>query len=256
MKVVLADIEVDALENAVQALRRQEFDVLGVQADVARPESVEELAQKALDAYGKVHIVCNNAGVVTANEAGRLIGESARPMWEDPLEDWRWTFDINLFGVVHGIHTFVPILLRQGEEGHVVNTASIAGLVQSGNVPIYCATKHAVVVVSEALRLQLAQQAPIGVSVLCPAGVNTRIASATRNRSGEDAPEDDLTGRDQSWTGRIGERGLTPEAVAAAVFEAIQADQFYILPHDVFGDDRENTQIRARMENILARRNP
>jgi NAD(P)-dependent dehydrogenase (short-subunit alcohol dehydrogenase family) len=228
-----------------------------VQADVARSEAVEELAQKALDAYGKVHIVCNNAGVTTTNEARQLTGLSSAPMWEVPLADWHWTFDINFFGVVHGIRTFVPILLRQGEEGHIVNTASLAGLVVAPGLPIYCATKHAVVVVSEALRGQLAQQQPpIGVSVLCPASVFTRITSATRNREGQHEPEAELERRDQLWASRNSARGLAPEAVADAVFAGVQAEQFYILPHDVLPDHQENERIRARMENILARRSP
>jgi NAD(P)-dependent dehydrogenase (short-subunit alcohol dehydrogenase family) len=181
MKVVLADIEVDAVDTAVQNLRRQEFDVLGVQADVARPEAVEELAQKALDAYGKVHLVCNNAEVITADEGQALIREPSRPLWEVPLADWRWTVDINLFGVVNGVHTFVPILLRQGEAGHIVNTASMAGLTVAPGAPIDGATTPAMDVVSEALEAQLVRQpAPIGVSVLCPGGVFTRIIRCAR----------------------------------------------------------------------------
>lgn len=257
MKVVLADIELGALDTAVQTLRRQEFDVLGVQADVARPEAVEELAQKALDAYGKVHLVCNNAGVISADEGRALIREPSRPMWEVPLADWRWTFDINLFGVVNGVHTFVPILLRQGEPGHIVNTASMAGLTVAPGAPIYCATKHAVVVLSEALHAQLGrQQAPVGVSVLCPGGVLTRIISATRNRPDDQAPAGELAGRDERWATQLGGRGLAPEAVAAAVFAAVQEERFYILPHDVFGPERGNEVIRSRMETILARRIP
>ena len=257
MKVVLADIEADALDRAVQTLRQQEFDVLGVQADVARLEAVEALAQKALDAYGKVHIVCNNAGVITADEGRWLIHETSRPMWEVPLDDWRWTFAINLFGVVHGIRTFMPILLRQGEPGHIVNTASLAGLFVAPGAPIYCATKHGVVVISEALQAQIAERrAPIGVSVLCPGGVFTRIVSASRNRTDEHTPQDELAGRDQSWAKQIGERGLSPEPVADAVFDAIQEEQFYILPHDLLDPELSNARIRPRMENILARRNP
>ena len=153
---------------------------------MARPEAVEELARQALDAYGKVHIVCNNAGVATDNEIRQLLGGDTRPMWEELLSDWRWTFDVNFWGVVYGIRTFVPIMLRQDEEGHVLNTASTAGLTSGPNLPIYGATKHAVVRISEALHQQLAQrQAKVKVSVLCPGGVRTRIALASRNRPDE-----------------------------------------------------------------------
>jgi NAD(P)-dependent dehydrogenase (short-subunit alcohol dehydrogenase family) len=258
MKVVLADLEAGALDTAVQALRQQELDVLGVQADVARPEAVEELAQRALDAYGpKIHLVCNNAGVMTDNEVRQMFGGPARPLWEEPLADWRWTFDVNLWGIVYGIHTFVPLMLRHGEEGHLVNTASMAGLASGPNLPIYGATKHAVVRISEALYFQLAaRQAPIHVSVVCPAAVNTRIALATRNRPGERPPDDELERLEQATAEFTSERGLTSEAVAETVFAAIQEERFCILPHDVFGVDLGNARIRPRMENILARRNP
>jgi NAD(P)-dependent dehydrogenase (short-subunit alcohol dehydrogenase family) len=257
MKVVLAGINHGNIDDAVQALRRQGFDVLGVQADVARPEAVEELAQRTLDAYGKVHIVCNNAGVATENEARQALGEPSLPLWEETVEDWRWAFDVNVFGVVNGMRTFLPILLRQGEEGHVVNMASYGGFIAGRGLPIYGATKHAVVSLSESLYFQLAQrQAQIGVSVVCPANVFTRIASSARNRPGAAAAHEELESRDQAWARRIRAGALTPEAVAEAMFDGIQAEQFYILPHDALGPGWGNNGIRARMEDILARRNP
>ena len=259
MKVVLADVEQEALETAVREFTQREFDVLGVRTDVARPESVEDLARQALDAYGKVHVVCNNAGVAADSEVQSLLGGPVAPMWEQPLSDWEWTVAVNFWGVVHGIRTFVPLLLAHGEEGHVVNTASIAGLTSGARLPIYGATKHAVVRLSEALHLQLAGlESKVKVSVLCPGGVNTRIALATRNRPAEwwDAvatrpTAEELAQREQAWAARTGPAGLAPEAVAEQVFQAIQDEQFYILPHAEYDE-----AIRVRMENILARRNP
>jgi NAD(P)-dependent dehydrogenase (short-subunit alcohol dehydrogenase family) len=252
MKVVLADVEQKALDAAVTAMHQREFDVLGIVTDVSNAKAIEELAAKALDAYGKVHVVCNNAGVVTDAEVNQLMGGPTRPLWEEPLSDWQWTFGVNFWGVVHGIRTFLPIMLRQDEEGHVVNTASIAGLTSGPTLPIYGATKHGVVRISEALHHQLAQRgAKVKVSVLCPGGVRTRIALASRNRSDEHLPSDELEQREQDWATRTGERGLPPEAVAEQVFAAIQDERFYILPHDEF-----DPAIRTRMENILARRNP
>jgi NAD(P)-dependent dehydrogenase (short-subunit alcohol dehydrogenase family) len=259
MKVVLADVEAAALERVEREFRQREFDALGVLADVSQPEAIEALAQRALDAYGKVHIVCNNAGVATDAEVNSLLGGPIPPLWEEPLKDWQWTFAVNFWGVVHGIRTFMPIMLAQNEEGHVVNTASIAGLTSGPALPIYGATKHAVVRVSEALHLQLVQrQAKVKVSVLCPGGVNTRIALASRNRpdeawaSGEERPApEELERREQTWAAFTSNRGLPPEAVAEKVFQAIQDERFYILPHDEF-----DGAIQARLTNILERRNP
>jgi NAD(P)-dependent dehydrogenase (short-subunit alcohol dehydrogenase family) len=137
--------------------------------------------------------------VMTDNEMRQVFSTPSRPLWEDPLDDWRWTFDVNFWGVVYSIHTFVPLMLRHGEEGHIVNTASMAGLASGPDLPIYGATKHAVVRISEALHFQLAaRQAPIHVSVLCPAGVKTRIAVATRNRPGQRPSDDELERREQA----------------------------------------------------------
>ncbi|HZU75168.1 MAG TPA: SDR family NAD(P)-dependent oxidoreductase, partial [Dehalococcoidia bacterium] len=122
MNVVLADVEQQALDEAVQALRRQEHDVIGVLTDVRKAESVEALAQKTLDTYGKVHILCNNAGVAAG----------APNTWDYTLRDWEWVMGVNFYGVVHGVHTFVPIMLKQDEEGHIVNTSSVWGLVSRG----------------------------------------------------------------------------------------------------------------------------
>ena len=179
MKVVLADIEEAALQATVRELKQQERDVIGVVTDVANPEAVDELARQTIDAYGKVHLVCNNAGV--------FLG--MKPMWESTLRDWQWILGVNLWGVINGVRTFVPIMLAQDEPGHIVNTASQAGLVTANS--IYSLTKHGVVALSEGLHLQLRQQnAKVGVSVLCPLFVDTRIMEAERNRPGRPGTTD------------------------------------------------------------------
>jgi NAD(P)-dependent dehydrogenase (short-subunit alcohol dehydrogenase family) len=259
MKVVLADVEEKALQATVQDFKQREFDVLGILCDVSKAAALDELARRALDAFGKVHVVCNNAGVVADSEVSRLLGGARIPMWEESLKDWEWTFAVNFWGVVNGIRTFLPIMLAQDEPGHIVNTASIAGLTSGPGLPAYGASKHAVVRISEALQAQLTEaQSKIRVSVLCPGGVNTRIALATRNRPDEflDSAAErpaaaELERREQDWAGRTGARGLAPEAVAEQVFDAIRDEKFYILPHDEF-----DAAIRTRMENILSRQNP
>lgn len=243
MKVVLADVEEAALDAAVRHMRRAEFDVLGVPTDVSKAESVEALAAKALAAYGKVHVVCNNAGVLGAS----------RPIWECSLKDWQWTVGVNLWGVIHGVRTFLPIMLAQGEEGHVVNTASVSGLVPGGG--IYGVTKHGVVSLSETLYNQLKlRDAKVGVSVLCPGYVATNLIDSDRNR-----PRDLSNGAEQQGAGDPGREaarqrlagGLPPSEVADIVLQAISEDRLYILTHDEYDET-----IQRRMENILHRQNP
>ncbi|MEE8421255.1 MAG: SDR family NAD(P)-dependent oxidoreductase [Dehalococcoidia bacterium] len=255
MRVVLADIEEDALEAAVQQFKQQEFHAIGVVTDVAKAESVEALAKRTLDEYGAVHIVCNNAGVAAggAGPDGQPV-----PLWEQPLSDWEWTLNVNLWGVVHGIRTFMPIMIDQDDEGHIVNTASTAGLTTGPGLAIYGVSKHGVVRMTEALYYQLeALDSKLKVSVLCPGGVRTRIAASGRNRpdellEGEGRPTaEQVDERTQLWAERIGETGMDPETVADRVFDAIRDEQLYILTHDSVDEG-----IRERMENILARRNP
>lgn len=257
MKVVLADFEKEALDATVLAFKQREFDVIGVLADVSSAAAVEKLADEAFATYGKVHILCNNAGVVTDAELGRLGFEGKADLWEQPLSDWQWTFGVNFWGVVHGIRAFVPRMLAQDEPGHIVSTSSIAGLTSGAGLPIYGASKHAVVRISEALHLQLAERdSKIKVSVLCPGGVRTRIALASRNRpddlqEGERPARAELESREERWTSQAGARGMEPAEVATRVLTAIRDEQFYILTHDEY-----DGRIRERMEAILARRNP
>lgn len=247
MHVVLADVEREPLQAAVRELTAQEFDVLGVLTDVSSQEGVDELAERTLDAYGGVHVLCNNAGV----------GTREAHVWEYTLNDWRWTFGVNLWGVVHGIRTFLPIMLQQDEDGHVVNTASVAGLGRISG-PIYGATKHAVVRLTEGLYEDLAEiDSKINVTLLCPGGVRTRFASSLRNRpesmwGDEPRPsEADLALREQDMAQRARVTRLDPPEVAEQVLQAIQDEQFYLLTDHEFDET-----IRVRTEDILARRNP
>ena len=245
MKVVLADVEEGALRQAEAEFREQGVDVLGVVTDVAQPEAFENLAQQTLNAFGGVHIVCNNAGVAGA----------WGPTWESTLKDWEWVMGVNLWGVIHGVRTFLPIMLEQGEEGHIVNTASLAGLMRGSG--IYGVTKQAVVALSESLynELHLAN-AKVGVSVLCPGWVNTKIAEADRNRPAELAntaePElDPARAAGLEMVRNFLKNGMDPADIAQQVFEAIRDDQLYIITHPEM-----DFLFKERFENILARKNP
>jgi NAD(P)-dependent dehydrogenase (short-subunit alcohol dehydrogenase family) len=243
MKVVLADIEQDALAAAVRRMQQQECDALGVVTDVASAESVEKLARETLDSYGKIHVVCNNAGVINSAAAGAI--------WEASLNDWRWLFGVNIWGVIHGMRTFLPIMLRQDEPGHMINTASLAGLTPGSS--IYGVTKHAVVALSEALYSQLrARDAKVGVSCLCPIFVNTRIVEAERNRPPDLLDGEPLTAaQGLEWLSERLRNGVSPDEMADVVLDAVREDRFYIFP-----TSEADEVVRTRMMNIMERRNP
>lgn len=250
MKVVLADIEAEPLARTERDLRAQGAEVLAVQTDVSQAGDVEALAKKTVATFGAVHVVCNNAGVA--------VGKTT---WEHTDADWEWVLGVNLWGVIHGIRTFVPIMLEQGTEGHIVNTASVAGLLVSGFKPSYDVSKFGVMALSESLYRELeALGSRVKVSVLCPGLVNTRIMESGRNRPGRLENEAAVEAAGQrpealAYMQRLGEGlkriGTPPSFVADAVFEAIRDERFYILPHDTF-----DTQIRERTDAILARGNP
>jgi NAD(P)-dependent dehydrogenase (short-subunit alcohol dehydrogenase family) len=246
MKVVLADVEETALAGVKDALAGRGATVVAVKTDVSKAEDVERLAQETLKAFGAVHVVCNNAGVAAAG-----------PAWEMTLADWQWVLGVNLWGVIHGVRTFVPIMLRQGTEGHVVNTASMAGLASGPMMSIYNVTKHGVVTLSETLQHDLTMVgAQIRVSVLCPAWVNTRIHESERNRpaafGGPDARTQTPGGQMMEQTvAQLLATGLSPEHVAGLVFDAVRNEKFYILPHPEW-----KRLIRTRMEDILEERTP
>lgn len=246
MKVVLADVEEQALKQAEAEFREQGFDVIGVLTDVSKPEELEKLADETLSAFGKVHVVCNNAGVAGA----------WGPTWENTLDDWNWIMGVNLWGVIYGVRTFLPIMLKQEEEGHIVNTASLAGLMPGQG--IYGVTKQAVVALSESLYNELhLSNAKIGVSVLCPGWVNTNIADASRNRPAELAKTVGAGVDDQRQqvvneiVRNFLKNGLMPSEIARQVFEAIRDDQLYIITHPEM-----DFIFQERFDNIINRRNP
>jgi len=247
MKIVVSDIDRKAAEATQDALRAAGHLAVAVFTDVANPDHVEALADTAYREFGAVDLLCNNAGIVPA---GRH-----RPVWEYPLEDWKWSLDVNLLGVVHGIRSFVPRMLAQNTEGHVVTTASVAGLIStSGSVP-YSVAKHGVVRVTEALYAGLLERnAPIGVTLLCPGLVNTRIYQSERNRPSDLRPTTgaaEETPELQAIAARLYTDATSPEEVAEQVHQAVLDNCFYVLTTDKF-----DGAIRDRSEAILARRNP
>jgi NAD(P)-dependent dehydrogenase (short-subunit alcohol dehydrogenase family) len=221
MKIVLADIEQAAVESAAAGLTEEGIDAFGVVCDVADRSSVRSAAREAIAKYGKVHVVCNNAGVAVDGAIGTL-----------HERDWDWILDVNLKGVVHGVETFVPLIRGHGEGGHIINTASVAGFVSHPGVEAYAATKHAIVAMSEGWAGQLASDG-IGVSLLCPHFVRTRIPDSERTRqarydAGRGQPEPD-EGRERAALGVM--TGLDPDIVAARAIEGIRAGEFYIFTH-------------------------
>ena len=244
MRIVIADVEASALASAERELRDRGVTVLGVKTDVANPADVEALAAKAVEAFGGVHVLCNNAGVSVGG-----------PMWEHTLDDWQWVFGVNLWGVIYGIRTFVPIMLKQNQPAHIVSTASLAGLTSNAFLGVYNATKHAVVTLSETLAQELAMVgAPIKVSVLCPGFVSTKIADSGRNRPGtlaDGSAKIQPAEFEQVIRAAIA-GGLDPAIVGNLVFEAIRDEKFYILPHP----ELTRMRVRDRMEGILENRQP
>jgi len=243
VKLVLLDVEAPKLAEAERGLREAGATVLAVRTDVSKAAEIEAAAAQARAAFGRVHLICNNAGV----------GGGAGPMWMLSEADWEWTLSVNVWGVIHGIRTFLPDLLASGDEGHVVNTASMAGLTATPFLGAYTAAKHAVVAMSEVLakELELAGSR-IGVSVLCPGFVKTKIATSERNR-----PEE-LRDPERAGGGGIGQAmqelvdaGLSPDAVAGRVVAAIREPRFYILTHPEM-----KPAVAHRMNDILEERPP
>ncbi len=247
MRLVLADIQPGPLEAVADGLRAQGVQVETQVTDVSDCAAVQALADRAWDAFGAVHVVCNNAGIVP--------GARFRPIWETAPEDWHWSLGVNLMGVVHGIRAFVPRMRAQGGWGHVVNTISVAGLVSGTNSPAYGAAKHAALRATEALYADLkAEGSPIGVTALCPGVVATGIGESERNRPAALVPSGGVTGDDPAAMARyrgIKAAGLVPAEVAGMVVQAIRARQFYLVTTTAF--DRG---IRERMDAMLTRRNP
>jgi NAD(P)-dependent dehydrogenase (short-subunit alcohol dehydrogenase family) len=246
MKLVLADIEESALARAEDEFKSQGLAMIGVKVDVSKGTDIERLALRAYDAFGAVHVLCNNAGVAP----GGLV-------WENSVADWEWCLGINVWGVIHGVRVFVPRMLAQESPCHILNTASVAGLLSPPGMGIYCVSKHAVVTLSECLYQDLqGKGAKIGVSVLCPAYVLTNISDSERNRpadlknpprqrSAEEIEQEERL-RHAVKSGRI-----TADQVADKVFEAIRDNRFYILTHQ-----KIKGAIEVRMKDILEERSP
>ena len=245
MKLVLADVQTDALKKTATEFEQAGLPVLAVRTDVSKEKDVKALADKAFKTFGGVHILCNNAGVAPGGT-----------VWEHTEKDWEWTLGVNVWGVIHGIRAFVPRMLEQNTDGHVVNTASVAGLLSLPGMSVYCVSKHAVVTLTECLHHDLVESgARVKASVLCPAYVPTAISDSERNRpasllenrkkSAEDLKREEQL-RHAVQSGRI-----SAEQVADLVLEGVKAEKFYILPHQ-----RIKSAIEIRMQDILQEREP
>jgi len=248
MKVMLADIETGALAEAVKSLRDFGPNVRGVACDVADPVRVERAAKASYQAFGNVHVVCNNAGVAAAGGIDNI-----------SLDNWRWVLDVNLMGVLHGIRTFLPHIRAHGEGGHIVNTASMAGMNSGLGFSPYVASKFAVVGMSEGLATQL-KPFGIGVTVLCPSFVRTRIGESGRNRPERyGAPQTpDPASPAGLLLAELAERlqsGLNPSDVAARVLTAIREEELYAFTHPEMRDEVEDrfAGILAAMDKVAAR---
>lgn len=241
MKVVMADIEEGALDDAAGRLAAAGADVLPVVADVSDPDSVAELAARAFERYETAHVLCNNAGVS---------GGGGRPVWELDERDWDWVLGVNLKGVIHGVRAFMPRMIEQGE-GHVVNTASMAGLLP-GVLGSYSVSKHGVVALSEAIYFSLLMRGVegVGVSVLCPGWVRTNIADAHRNRPDRFGPEPELPADAAVLEGVVRgliDAGLEPADVAGMVAEAVRENRFYVITHPDY-----MAGVEARVQAMIA----
>jgi NAD(P)-dependent dehydrogenase (short-subunit alcohol dehydrogenase family) len=247
MQVMLADVELGALDTALQALSGFGDRVRGMVCDVADPKSVDHVARMSFATFGHVHVVCNNAGVAAGGGIDHI-----------SVDSWRWVVDVNLMGVVHGVRSFLPHIRKHGEGGHIVNTASMAGMINGMGFSPYAATKFAVVAMSEGLASQL-KPLGIGVSVLCPEYVRTRIGESGRNRPERygQPPSLDPSSPAAALVAEIArklEAGLDPDEVAKRVLAAIRNEELYIFTHPNMreGVDQRFADIQAAMDKVTA----
>ncbi|MEK7793018.1 MAG: SDR family NAD(P)-dependent oxidoreductase, partial [Candidatus Hydrogenedentota bacterium] len=244
MRIGLADVEPAALAKATAEMKAEGANVLPVRTDVSKDADMAALVKSTVDHFGAPHLLVNNAGV-------GISGKS----WEISLADWEWVLGVDLWGVVHGIRHFVPVMLESGARGHIVNVASMAGLMSLGGMAPYHVSKHGVVTLSECLYQELlASGGTIGVSVLCPAWVQTRIADSDRNRpSGlvDESTLDDIGKMIRTMSRAALGAGMPPKEVAQRVFDAVLEDKFYILTHELMKES-----VRARMTDFLEERQP
>lgn len=247
MRVVVADVDEAALDAAASELADAGADVEAVIVDVSHAADVERLAERAFAAFGGVHLLCNNAGVGAGSSA-----------WTSTYADWEWVLGVNLWGVIHGLRTFVPRMLERGELGHILNTASVAGLLPYFHSAPYQVSKHGVVALSEQLYYSLRHaRADVGVSVLCPAWVRTQLVEHAQVRPADlqsldaDEPPSEADRRAMAQLQRLVESGIEPSELAEAAFQAIADGTFYIRTETDFDE-----AIRARMQAILDRTRP
>ena len=245
MRVAIADVDAAGLERVTGEFHALGLKALAIHTDVTSAEDVDALAERVVAELGGVHLVCNNAGVALM-----------APVWETTVADWQWTLGVNLWGVIHGLRAFVPRLLAQ-DEGHIVNTASVAGLISPPGSGAYSATKHAVVALSETLYHDLREHgSSVGVSVVCPAYVPTGIADSERSRPRELAnpprEQSPLLRAKQAMLRKAVQSGkISADQVAQMVVSAVKANRFYVVTHP-----RIKTAIEDRMRDILDERTP
>ena len=250
MKLVLADVQQDALDAAVAELKAKGADVFGLRTDVSRDEQVQALADAAMERYGQVNLLFNNAGV----GAGGLL-------WENSLKDWEWVLGVNLYGVIHGVRIFTPLMLAAAAkdpsfQAHIVNTASMAGMLSPPAMGVYNVSKHAVVTLTETLYQDLGLVTEqVRCSVLCPYFVPTGISQSQRNRPADmanDAPPTRSQLVSQALTDKAVTSGkVTAEDVARKTFDAIREESFYIYSHP-----QALAPVQHRFEDIIGQRNP
>jgi len=245
MHVALADVDETGLRLVLHEIKALGVQGLQARIDVSIAKDLESLKQQTLENLGAVHLVCNNAGVSVSAAA-----------WEATEKDWQWVLGVNLWGVIHGVRAFAPLLIAQ-DDGHIVNTASVAGLISPPGSAVYNVSKHAVVALSETLHHDLREwNSRVGVSVLCPAYVPTGIAESARNRprnllNQSEFKSAQTLAREAMLRKAVQSGRLSADDIARAVVAAVKEERFYVLTHP-----RIKGAIRARMEDVLDERPP
>jgi len=247
MQVVMADIQQDALDKAAASLQEEgNNNILPVKTDVSMQTEIEALARTTMDQFGAVHLLFNNAGVGGGGTT-----------WESTTKDWEWVLGVNLWSVIHGVRVFTPLMIEQDTDCHIVNTASVAGLIGGVTNACYSVTKHGVVALTENLFADLqAQNLKVHTSVLCPGFINTNIHDSGRNRhdhlinDGDTGPTAEQLEMRKNFKTFL-EQGMQPEKLADIVFDGIRAERLYILTHSEF-----DQTILGRAQNITSGTNP
>ncbi len=247
MKVVMADVENDQLREAAREIETLGSEILAVRTDVSQADDLSALAEATLERFGKVHVLCNNAGVFAGGRTWEAIGT-----------DWEWVLGVNVYGVLYGIRAFVPIMLEQNEPAHVVNTCSMAGLINTPFSGAYNVSKHAALSLTETLYHELnTLETPVGVSALCPELIRTGIGRSERNRPAHLKRPDDAGTPEQEMVETVIrtsiDSGISPSVMADRVFEGIKQDRFYLLAEE---DTNWIAACRTRLDDIRERRNP